>query len=54
MGDKSKIMKPRAPRLGSKWETSGDDLKSYGPEHLEWEASGRQVENKSIKIMWHG
>ena len=32
MGDKYKIMRPRAPRMENKWETSA---KSCGPEHPE-------------------
>ena len=60
VGDKCKLMPPKAPRVsqsgrqvwkaivGAKWETS---VKSCGPTHPEWETSvgdtcGRQVEDK--------
>ena len=48
VGDKCRIMRPRAPRVGDKRETS---VKSCGPEHPEWETSGRQAGDK-CKIMW--
>ena len=36
MGDECKIMRPRAPRAGHKWETS---VRACGPKHPEWNAS---------------
>ena len=43
-GDKCKLMRPKAPRVGDKGETS---VNSRGPRHREWETrgaqSGRQV-----------
>ena len=45
MGDKCKLMRPKAPRVGDKGETS---VNSCGPRNPEWETSvgdkcGRQV-----------
>ena len=36
VGDKCKIMRPKAPSVGDKWETS---VNSCGPRHPEWETS---------------
>ena len=47
VGDKCKILRPRAPRMEDKWETS---LKSRGPGRPERKTSGRQVGDK-CKIM---
>ena len=35
-GDKCKLMRPKEPRVGDKWETS---VKSGAPRHPEWETS---------------
>jgi len=58
VGDKCKLMRPKAPRVGDKWETGGPrhpewetsvgdkwktSVKSFGPRHPEWETS---VEDK--------
>ena len=49
MGDKCKLMRPKAPRVGDNcgrqmWETS---VNSCGPRHPEWETKcGRQMEDK--------
>ena len=40
VGDKCKFMRPNAPRVGDKGETS---VNSCGPRHPEWETKGRQV-----------
>ena len=48
VGDKCKLMRPKATRVGdmcgrqvgNTWETS---VNSCGPRHPEWETSGRQV-----------
>ena len=40
MGDKCKLMRPKAPRVGDKGETSAN---SCGPRHPEWEKGERQV-----------
>ena len=58
VGDKCKLMRPKAPRVGdmcgrqvgNKWETSAN---SCGPRHPEWETSvgdkcGRQVWETSV------
>ena len=36
VGDKSKLMQPKEPRVGDKGETS---VNSCGPRHPEWETS---------------
>ena len=36
VGDKCKLMRPKAPRVGDKWETS---VNLCGPRHPEWETS---------------
>ena len=46
MGDKCKIMRPRPPRVGNKWETS---VKSCGPDHPEWETSVGDKWQTSVK-----
>ena len=61
-GDKCKLMRPKAPRVGDKWETS---VNSCGPRHPEWETSvgdkwetsvedkcGRQVWETSVGDKW--
>ena len=40
VGDKCKLMRPKAPRVGDKGETS---VNSCGPRHPEWETRGRHV-----------
>ena len=40
VGDKCKLMRPKAPRVGDKGETS---VNSCGPWHPEWETRRRQV-----------
>ena len=40
VGDTCKLTRPKAPTVGDKRVTS---VNSYGPRHLEWETSGRQV-----------
>ena len=52
VGDKCKLMRPKAPRVGDKGETS---VNSCGPRNPEWETSvgdkcGRQVGDK-FKLM---
>ena len=58
-GDKCKLTRPKAPRVGDKWETSVNpcgprhpelvrdkgetSVNSRGPRHTEWETRGRQV-----------
>ena len=39
-GDKCKLMRPKAHRVGDKGETS---VNSCGPRYPEWETRGRQV-----------
>ena len=58
VGDKCKLMRPKAPRVGDKGETSVNSMRpkaprvgdkgetsvnSCGPRHPEWETRGRQV-----------
>jgi len=40
VGDKCKLIRPKAPRVGDKGETS---VNSCGPRHPEWETRGTQV-----------
>ena len=49
-GDKCKLMRPKAPRVGDEWETS---VNSCGARNPEWETSvgdkcGRQVWETSV------
>ena len=40
MGDKCRLMQPKEPRVGDKWETSVGD---------KWETSGRQVQTHAAQ-----
>ena len=39
VGDKCKLMRPKAPRVGDKGETS---VNSCGPRHAEWETRRKE------------
>ena len=62
MGDKCKLMRPKAPRVGDKcgrqvWKTSETthasprktSVNSCGPRNLVWETSGRQVQTHAAQ-----
>ena len=52
VGDKCKLMRPKAPRVGDKGETS---VSSCGPRHAEWETrrpKEPRVEDKCGRQVW--
>ena len=53
VGDKCKLMRPKAPRVGDKGETS---VKSCGPRNPEWETSVgdkcKLMRPKAPKVGW--